>query len=87
MSRHTKIEYTLLWHDLKLPILATPTKFDLGLAMGDYATLYALNKLFGVTAVLNGDQKYFLDTHFTNLSLPVLNESKLISYCVYRTCE
>uniref|UniRef100_A0A6A7FW40 L-Fucosyltransferase n=1 Tax=Hirondellea gigas TaxID=1518452 RepID=A0A6A7FW40_9CRUS len=40
--------------------------------MGEYATIYALHKIFNVSAVLTSKQKHEFHGHFPYLSLPVI---------------
>ena len=73
------IQYNQTWNGMRLPVLTARSAGKLGNNMGEYATLFALAKIYNVSVVMTHKQKKELNTIFPHLSLP-LNPGKFLSY-------
>ena len=71
-----KIEYSKRWRDLRLPVLAINPLGRLGNVMGEYASMFAIHKIYGVDVVQTPVCNKILKPLFPHISLPVIEFGK-----------
>ena len=74
LGNDTLIQYNQYWEGHKLPVIGVEPLGRLGNIMGEYATLFALQRTFNVSAVLTSAHEKYLRSFFPHLSLPVVND-------------
>ena len=66
-----RIKYDMKWQGLTLPVISSNTIGGLGNVMGEYATLYALSKIYNTSAVISRPMASTLKMKFPRISIPV----------------
>ena len=66
-----RIKYDMKWQGLTLPVISSNTVGGLGNVMGEYATLYALSKIYNTSAVISHKMATKLKKIFPKISIPV----------------
>ena len=72
----TKVEYSEQWKGHRLPLIAIQANGRLGNVMGEYATMYAIQKIYGIPVMQTVGCNKELKKAFPHLTLPVLQSSK-----------
>ena len=77
-----KVEYSQRWKNLRLPIIAIHVRGRLGNVMGEYASMFAIQKVYGIQVVQTPECNKELEQAFHHLSIPVLElgENNTIIY-------
>ena len=65
------IKYNQTWNGMRLPVLTARSNGGLGNAMGEYATIFALARIYNVSVVMTHRHKRDLNTIFPHLSIPL----------------
>lgn len=60
------------WRGLQLPVITAQPMGRLGNVMGEYATLYAMGRVYGATVRQHPGMKKQLETIFPNLTMPLV---------------
>ena len=76
LSRSITLQHSGRWESFNLPLVTFFPNGRMGNLMGQYATLFALSKMYNASSVLLHKHKKLLTEHFPNLSLPYIAHNK-----------
>ncbi|KAF2365687.1 Glycosyl transferase family 11 [Trinorchestia longiramus] len=69
-----RLDQNKTWRGMRLPVISVHPKGRLGNLMGEYATLFALQKIYNVSAVLTPNFSTAIRTPFKGISMPTIEE-------------